>query len=341
MKASQLDESMNAIATAACKQPLPSLAIFDAGVSDVSRTRPYTQDDVNREMKVFRDMTELLMPGNTVAAFIDERCVRGDMNICFNTGFPFLIVPQSAEMLREPLREQATIDEREATFSKFTHAEVRGCLQFCLECPDLLLSLISFQQLLNAYLIELREKIGAINEGVASELEAFHRHWATANNLKRTLMMAIYMVFPNKGDAKSALFASDQQIVTQAFQFLTACNAFTVSRPPQSSASGEKLTFGCPAYPFLQEMIVQQGSLVRIIETLRNFMQPTHKTEFPLYIKDTVYKVMRSMMKAIIDFVTEMLQEPSYEKYQLLKRYTLHPETGELCIEMSENEDDE
>lgn len=232
------------------------------------------------------------------------------------------LIPAWEEMGNKKLREGATPKERAETWIKFTKEEVCSYLEFCTACPELPLSVITTQGLLGAYLTELRGIIARTHHGVAAALELFQQHWIAANNFPRFFTMSLYLSLPDRSDPLVAFQALQQKTVEAAFQFLEDSRAFDFIIPTDvhvlmRGGAEHPLRFSCPAQPFLRELIVCQGSLFQVIQTIRS-LRDSAEHDLPGAERWLSFLPAAATLRAFLSTAHYLIREKGMEAYKML-----------------------
>lgn len=286
---SNTESRLQDIATNTCAQKLPHGILTQ---TEGSLIQQYLQDGssmpqerINRELSSFAAMTRLILPGDAVDLAIREACDRKPVPTILRDDAPVFQVPLWAEQgdAVNEFNANGTLD-RPASFTKFTVGEVTKTLRVSRECPALPLTFLYLQSLLEQYFEELRKRIGETDPDRAASLRQFQTHWANASNFMRFFLMSIVRQLPDDSP-ENAIDMVDQQIVTQAFEWLDECKAFEANMPdlPTLGVTGRK--FVCPAKPLLHEIMIDNGTFMHVLRKVRALRSGNfpHETDRDIY----------------------------------------------------------
>ncbi|HVW67238.1 MAG TPA: hypothetical protein VHA78_05965 [Candidatus Peribacteraceae bacterium] len=314
---SSLESELQDIAQKACSSDLPHGPLIESSRSLIvehASMRPMSQQYINDAMKSFAAMTRLIMPGDTLHRYIEDHCAEQPLvHPLQNERFPSLATGWADE--HDPLMQKATpgIDDRKRSMVKFTHQEVLHCLQICRHSPEVPLTLITLQALIDSYLSDVQKHIATIDKERAMSLQTFKDHWSFASNLTRFFMMAISKQLP-EGSEHSAIDHIDQKMITDAFEFLEDIRAFEAQTPDLPLLGMQSRKFACPAQQLLRDVFVTNGTYMCVVEKMRAmrdgvFLSPTDPS---------VYNASRRFVEALVKLMEAIAvkrDEASFSKF--------------------------
>ncbi len=291
---SNLNARLDEIAKKACAEELPHGRLTQGNESMVTEYvehRSIARPHITQAMQAFGAMTRLLMPGDAVDEYVESHCAHKEMPNVFRKASSVLLVPIWAE--NEPLniRDQDGNLDRKKSMEKFTLSEVQACVNMAKKSPDMPLSFMYLQTLLEEYLLDLRSRIGQIDPPRTQSLEQFQQHWVAATNFMRFFMIAVSEQLPKDSDA-AAIDVIDQHIVTKAFEMLEDIRAFEMSIPEMSMVGIEAMTFSCPAKPLLREMMVENGTYMRVVQKIREMRAGAYRSPHEREIHSTTMRAI-------------------------------------------------
>ncbi len=220
-----------------------------------------TQEQVDSASQAFITVTQRFMPPELVHSFIDNACA----------------------MQLQPEIEQAdlvpgfTHDESTAggdatlrlthEMKKFTRREVLRCLAWNRAAPEIPVAIAHFINLICSYTEVLSEMVSRRSPNAGQKFDRFANQWASRNLLKFT-NLALWVTGNGRGQGDA--FVIDQPLINDAMDLLNRSDSFTWHVQKDASVSGcpvERIR--CPAQAFIQKLVVNQGTLLRVIHFVR------------------------------------------------------------------------
>ncbi len=303
-------ERMEAIAREAATGPLPESEMVRCNLFQALVNGEHvTQDRIQAGMWGFHALTRLLMPSETVADFIAERLETDPIPPGINMSDLARMVPTFHQLKGKRLKEGGAAHERAEYVSKFTQDEVHRFLAFCAACPDFALAVSHTQRYLGAYLERLRELVAHDNSAAADGLAVFQDHWAHASNFSKMIGPAVQRELSADVHPKAALDALDCKTMERAFDFLTESNAFEMRvagwmMKAAPGISAPDLRFGCPAQPFLHELLVRNDTLPLVARSLR---KPIGEHDLQAIVRELFLSQQRKVVTSFFQMAREIL----------------------------------
>lgn len=262
----------------------------------------------------FTALVDLLMPSGVVAAYVDRRCA--DENLWQHADFSpdYAMVPPWAELHDESIAPGTPASQRKGLM-KFSHAEAMRCAEVGADTPQLMTSVLAFQQVVGDYLTDVRRRLHP-DEAMAGQAGLLYEHWKDAGNFSKFIHGAFVMTMG--ADTSAAFEAMDQAGVDRMFQFLIESGSFEHVIPAGEYPSVPKgLKITCPALPILRELIVNRGSLLSVIGTVRNLARGEGD------LKQVVHaNLMFQANEAIAHAVRETIRPGTGESFMDLQMHT-------------------
>jgi hypothetical protein len=220
-----------------------------------------TQAEIDHASQAFITATERLMPPAVVHGFIEHACRTR-------------ILPQldAADLVPGFTADEALAfadaELRAAhPMKKFTQSEVLACLAWNQRFPAVPVALAHLIELVQTYAAALANFVERRSPAAAAKLGPFVSQWSPKNVMK-FLNLALYVSARAQGHEPEEILP--QERVVEAMTLLHRSGAFTwLSTDDAGTSTREPLKIHCPAQAFLHKLLVNQGSLVTVLEFVR------------------------------------------------------------------------
>jgi hypothetical protein len=221
-----------------------------------------TQEQVDSASQTFITVTQRFMPPELVHSFIDNACV-------------MQLPPEIEEADLVPgFTHDESIAGGDAALrlsnemKRFTHREVLRCLAWNRAAPEIPVAIAHFISLIRAYTEVLAEMVTRRSPSAGEKFERFASQWASRNLLKFT-NLALWVRGNHRGQGDA--FVIDQPLIDEAMELLNRSAAFTWSVQKDAAVSSSAVErIHCPAQAFVQKLIVNQGTLLRVIQFVQS-----------------------------------------------------------------------
>lgn len=311
---------LDSLARKICTEPLPQSEMLESSLFQrTAAGEAVSQQMIARESRSFMARTNLIMPPETVAGYIDRRCAAGDLPI-----LEFQDRPMHAFI---PMQFSEKIPSNPAS-PKFDLKEQTACLAFSVECPMLPMALYCLQFFLDDYLKALYDRIVPMDEKVAAELDTFRSHWGRGTNFVPFMNVAVHQVLCQNGTNPLHAFERfDRRTTEKAFDILGERRAFDLSLPPWFHVHQKSVKFSCPAQPFLHELLVEQDALTRVISGMQS-MKSGRTSDFHQMMRQQLYAVASNIFSSVAKMQLSLIKVGTPKAYSLLEEWRMATEYG-------------
>lgn len=251
--------------------PAPHVIPFQNGLlSRLGKNfEPITQADIAVMANGFRAACSLLMPSKTIDAYIADRCEAFDISLDLNRHQRLMVIPTWCEMYDVHFPFSAPTETRASSLAKFCHAEIMGIVEVMEQCPDLMVALGAFQQLVGEYLETVARQAKNTAPALQAHLRLLQEHWLQAGNFQKMLHAAFVHAKPEDIPVQGYFRQLDRTHLAAAFSFLRDSRSFDLVLPAEVTPGGKALVFSCPAQQLLQQLFVEQSAFLHVVEALR------------------------------------------------------------------------
>jgi hypothetical protein len=230
--------------------------------AQIHRGETLTQEQIDAASHAFITLTERLMPPKLVAAFIDDACRmqlqpeidEADLTPGFTTD-ETMAGADAALRMSNPMR-------------KFTQAEVLVCLAWNQAAPEIPVAIAHFISLIRAYTEVITDMVARRSEAAAEKFVRFASQWSSRNLLKFTnLALSVSATC----QLQTQPFVIDQPLISEAMDLLNRSGSFTWSVGQDEQVQQIDVDrIHCPAQAFLHKLIVNEQSLLGVIDFVKN-----------------------------------------------------------------------
>lgn len=304
--------------------PMPEILPFTNGLLTrlTDHYEHIRQEDIAAMVGGFHAACALLMPPKTVDAYIADRCEVFDLPMRAKRHQRLMVIPRWSELHNAYFVPGASAVDRADSMTKFTHEEIMDMVHVMHRCPDLMVALGVFQQLVGEYLHAVTTQSNAARPQLGSSLLSLQEHWLEAGNFQKMLHAALAHTRPRDIPVERYFEILSQKHIDNAFDFLREARAFDLAIPGNIAPGGKKLVFTCPAQQILRQFFTEQGTFLRVVHTLRSADDASERNAEAAKVALLRRKMCR-LVQRNADVIRDAIATGTRDDYETLERFDL------------------